>query len=353
MDRISFLRQRRPQWERLDSLLSRAEKSGLAELGAAEAEELFSLYRRTSNDLNLVASRGGNPALAEFLEALVARAYAQVAVPRSTGSWRRAAAAWWGTVRFDFPALIRRERKLLLLAAAAMVGGIAFGFMACWHDSTLGEAFLGGAFPEHLRQSPSQRVAELEALERGAGNMSAGKHTAFSTMLFTHNITVSFLSFVLGLSAGVFTLVFLFYNGAILGSLAALYVKDGVGVFFVAWVGPHGVLELPAFALSGLAGLMLGRAMLRRDDGPLADQLRRMGPDLAKILVGAASLLVVAGLIEGGFSQVNEPTIPYWFKISVAAILFLALAVYLFVMPVRRKDRKEETTESGLAVKMA
>lgn len=353
MDRISFLQHRRPEWDRLAALLSRVEKAGLAELTAAESESLFTLYRRASNDLNLVASRGGNPALAEFLEALVARAYAQVAAPRTGRSLRRTLASWWETVRFDFPAIIRRERGLLLLAAIAMVAGIAFGFVACWHDSTLAEAFLGGAFPEHLRQSPAERVAAAEALERGVGSMTVGKHTAFSTMLFTHNITVSFLSFALGLTAGVFTVVFLFYNGAILGSLAALYVKDGVGVFFVAWVGPHGVLELPAFALAGLAGLMLGRAMLRRDEGPLADQLRRMGPDLVKILTGSASLLVVAGLIEGGFSQVNEPTLAYWFKISVAAALLAALVVYLFVMPVRKKARAAVDEGGGLAVKIA
>ena len=55
-------------------------------------------------------------------------------------------------------------------------------------------------------------------------------------------------------------------------------------------------------------------------------------------LVGTATLLVLAACIEGGFSQVNEPALPYPLKIGVAAALFIALLVYLFWMPIRKKS---------------
>lgn len=348
MDRHAFLRLRRPHWTRLDDLVVRAETQGPGALGPDEAQEMFALYRGASNDLNLVASRGGNPALSEYLETLVARAFGVIATPPAKRSFVAMAAAWWEVVRRDLPALVRRERTLLALAAGAMLAGIVFGFLATWHDGTLGEAFLGDAFPQHLRQTPAERVAEAES----ANHVTAGSNTAFSSFLFTHNIKVALLTFVLGFSAGVLTLCLLFYNGAVVGALAAMYVKDGVGLFFVAWVGPHGILELPAFVLSGMAGLMLGRVVLRRDDGPVGDQLRRIGPDLARILVAVATLLVLAGFIEGGFSQVNGPSLPYWFKITVAAVLGAGLCGYLFVMPLgNARERKEAGTK--LSVRLA
>jgi uncharacterized membrane protein SpoIIM required for sporulation len=89
----------------------------------------------------------------------------------------------------------------------------------------------------------------------------------FTTFLFTHNIRVTVLGFALGFTFGIGTVLILFFNGAMLGSLAALYLSDGVMVFFLAWVGPHGVIELPCVICGCMAGLMLARAQFRRDAG--------------------------------------------------------------------------------------
>ena len=160
----------------------------------------------------------------------------------------------------------------------------------------------------------------------------------FSAYLMSHNIEVSFLCFALG----AFTILggygILFYNGVILGAVAAQYVMDGVVTFFVAWVGPHGALELPAIVFSGAAGIRAGRALLLPGDLSAATALRRAFPDLRRMLLGTAAILVLAGLIEGSFSQFTKQTFPYALKIGVAAVLFIGLVSYLFV----RRGGKEE-----------
>ena len=115
--------------------------------------------------------------------------------------------------------------------------------------------------------------------------------------------------------------------------MAALYLLDGQAKFFLAWVGPHGSIELPCVIFAGTAGLMIATRQLRRNAGPFLRQVRAIRPKLVDLIIGTSTLLVLAGLIEGGFSQINEPTIPYAFKIAVAVTLFLALNVYLFLMP--------------------
>ncbi|MFO7898492.1 MAG: stage II sporulation protein M [Planctomycetota bacterium] len=331
MDLNQFLHERRPRWKRLEALLDRVDRQTVGGLSAAEAEELFALYRFVSSDLNLVQTRTGNPALLEYLEGLVARAYANLAVPKRGRFFR----GWWVILRHRFPAVVRREWRLLALATAIMLAGALLGFTA-----TLAAPYAADVLiPPRFRgtESPRERVERLEGLEREGDTQveTAGQHAVFSSYLFTHNIRVSVLAFALGFTFGLGTVVVLFYNGAILGAVTALYLADGVFTFFVAWVGPHGSLELPCVCLAGLAGLMLARALFRRDDGSFRSQLRGMRPDLVNVLVGAATLLVVAGIIEGGFSQVNEPTLPYWLKIAVAAALFAGLVGYLFVIPVR------------------
>ena len=317
-------------------LLDRVDDATAAALTPAEVDELFSLYRLVSSDLNLVQTRTGNPALLEFLEKLVGRAYANLTAPRRTNFFR----SWWQILRHAFPATIRREARLLLLATAAMGCGVLFGFAVTWVSPGSADVFLPA---EHLTQSPRQRVAELEAME-GKGETrvdSASTHTVFTTFLFTHNIRVTVLCFALGVTLGIGTVVLLFFNGAMLGGLAALYLSDGVFTFFVAWIGPHGAVELPCVLFGGTAGLMLARAQLRRDRGTTLSQIRAQRPALVDILIGTSSLLVVAGVVEGGFSQVNEPTLPYVFKICVAVALHGALLAYLFVMPARPRSRDE------------
>ena len=86
MDLNQFLRERRARWQRLSFLLDRVDASGVGALNPREADELFSLYRLTSSDLNLVQTRTGNPSLIEYLEALVARGYAQRGLYRGLDS---------------------------------------------------------------------------------------------------------------------------------------------------------------------------------------------------------------------------------------------------------------------------
>ncbi|MFA9479884.1 stage II sporulation protein M [Phycisphaerales bacterium AB-hyl4] len=331
MELNQFIRQRRPRWERLDVLLTRLEEKGADGLAPEQVDELFSLYRLTSSDLNIAQTQTANPALLESLEHLVGRAYAQLTVPRRVQPFR----AYWRIIRHTFPALMRREKRLLGLATLGMLTGMLFGFLGTMIHPDTSLVFIS-AFPYHLEQSPAERVANLEAMEaEGVSQIqTAGDHANFTAQLMTHNIRVTILAFALGLTFGVGTMIVLFYNGCILGSLAYLYYDDQQMLFFLAWIGPHGAIELPCILFGCTAGFMLARAQLNFDGGSLRQQLRAMRPSLVHILVGAATLLVIAAVIEGGFSQINEPTLPYALKVAVAALLFVALLAYLFVMPV-------------------
>jgi uncharacterized membrane protein SpoIIM required for sporulation len=333
MDLNDFLRQRRLRWQRFSVLLDMVDKTSLEALGPREADEFFSLYRLTSSDLNLVQTRTGNPSLLEYLEGLVARAYGHLSIPRRARFFQ----SWWLILRHDFPAALRSQWKLLLTSFLATAIGVICGFASTFAQPSSADIFLPA---EHLQQSPRERVAHLEDLERNGNRSiaSADDHMAFTVFLFNNNIRVSILAFALGLTFGVGTIIMLFYNGAMLGSLAALYILDGETKFFIAWIGPHGSIELPCVMFAGTAGLMLAARQLRRRDGSFISQVRAIRPMLVDILVGTSTLLVLAGCIEGGFSQINEPTISYTFKIIVAIVLFSALLAYLFIMPVNQRS---------------
>lgn len=315
-----FLHERRPVWQELETLLQRAE---IASLTREEMHELVELYRRTCSDLNRARSHTANPEILGHLNQLTGRAYRYI---------YRAAheTPVWGTflklVTREIPAAFRREKIAVLVAACALLSGALFGSIAVLVNPANGERLIPQQF---FSESPRDRVEKIERNEERIDNME--KALVFGASLYTHNIKVSFLAFSLGALTLVLGILILFYNGVILGAVGTLYVLDDVGTFFWAWVGPHGALELPAIVFGGAAGLVVGRALLMPGDLSRGASLRGVLPSVWRMMIGAALTLVLAGFIEGSFSQFSAKTIPYALKIGVAVLLFAGLMAYLFL----------------------
>ncbi len=332
MDMNQFIARRENQWNRLTALTDKARRETVRGLSAAEAEEFFSLYRLASSDLNLVQTRGGSSGLLDYLESLVARAYQHAAVPQR-GHFL---ATWWRILRYDFPTAARKQWAAMALSAMIMCTGTVTGYAI---TATHPAAALTFVPAEFFRQSPAARVARRIREQSSAHfHFSGEKNLLFSVFLFTHNIEVAVLTFALGMTFGVGTLVMLFFNGAMLGALGQRYQADHVGTYFISWVGPHGVLELPAICVAAAAGLIIARAMWTRGGrhGGVWASIQAQRNEMLALLIGCAHMLVLAGLIEGGFSQITAPVIPYFLKIFFACVLFAGLIAYLFFMPVRQ-----------------
>lgn len=114
--------------------------------------------------------------------------------------------------------------------------------------------------------------------------------------LTANNWQVSIGQTYAGLLFGVPALGNLLFNGAIFGAFAGLGFDPLV---FAALVVPHGVIEVPALALSGALGVHLGGQVVaylrgRTDAEAAGDELERA----FLVLLGLLPLFVVAGLIE-------------------------------------------------------
>ena len=319
-----FLTERREVWDQLDALLDRADEVGLSR---EETHELVSLYRRTCSDLNRARSHTANPEILGYLNQLTGRAYRFIyRAGHETAVW----SAFVRLITREIPAAFRRERLAVLIAASAFIAGALFGSLAVLVNPANGARLVP---PMFFTESPRERVEKIEQNEERIENVEHALY--FGASLYTHNIKVSFLAFSLGALTIVLGLWILFYNGIILGAVGTMYVLDDVSVFFFAWVGPHGALELPAIIFGGAAGILAGRALLMPGNLSRGAALRRVLPSVWRMMIGAALILVLAGIIEGSFSQFSAKTVPYSLKISLAGLLFVALMIYLFL---RRAD---------------
>jgi uncharacterized membrane protein SpoIIM required for sporulation len=323
-----FVDERTPVWSRLEQLLRRVEQEGLSSLHLAGARELSKLYRAVSSDLIRARTEQVNASVVDYLNDIVARAYAIIhTAPAST---ERRILEFFA---YGFPRLFRREWRAIALAAAILFTGAAVGalFVALDPHSH------GALIPEmHQVHTPGERVGREETT---GGNAAPDHAAAFSGWLFTHNIEVTFVVFALGITFGVGTAALLFYNGVPLGALAMQYHLAGLGTFFWAWILPHGIPELTEVAVAGGAGLIVARGLLLPGRRRRRDALTAEAATAAALVLGGMPILVLAGLIEGTISQMHEPVLPYEVKLAFA--LIVGAGVYWYLLTSGRERRSQ------------
>jgi uncharacterized membrane protein SpoIIM required for sporulation len=319
IDLARFIDSERTYWKELEILLDRLEAEPERRLQLDEIERLHYLYERCSADLVRLDTFSTEPRLREFVESLVARSYTEIHETRAPG--RKIP---WRAVLGAFPRAFRRRVNAFWLALALTVGGTLFGGAAVLLDPQAKMVLM--PFPG-LMVSPAERVRQEES---ATSDRLRGSKATFAADLMTHNIRVTVMTLAFGMTFGIGTIILLFYNGVILGAVAADYIGGGQTTFLAGWLLPHGATEIPAILLGGQAGLALARALIGWGERiPRAARLRAVIPDLAAIAAGAAGLLVWAGIVEAFVSQYHQPVLPYGLKISFGVLELLALSFYL------------------------
>jgi uncharacterized membrane protein SpoIIM required for sporulation len=334
LDLERFQAQARPRWSSLESLLAVVENRPDRRLIPAEAEQLQELYAQAAADLNRVTHGALAPELRQYLERLVARAYAELhyAPPTRRELWQPRR---WLRIFTLFPETFRRQSRYFALAVLITMLGCTLGGLAVRYDPASVDVLL----PAEYLRNPEQRVHEEEQ-GKHKGQKSTQTEAAFSAQLIRHNIEVSLLAAALGVTFGIGTALLLFENGVLLGAVAVRYTQQGFGLFMSAWLLPHGVFEIPSIFIAGQAGFYLARVLLRRRED--RDVRQSMGEWLV-LIAGMAMMLVWAGMMEAFFSQHHEPVLPYWFKVGVG-VAELALLTFYLLLVGRRKPEAEAQT---------
>jgi uncharacterized membrane protein SpoIIM required for sporulation len=331
MDLDTFLKQRRPDWKRLEEVLEQVEGSGLASLDDTEAVEFGRLYRRAASDLNQAQTFVSGEATERYLNDLVARSYLVI-----YGKGKINLRDLLHHFVIGFPAVFRRQLLHVLLAVDLFAVGAVFGYLVSRYDKDASRALLMPDMQTILpEEDDDNQVREPMA--------TTGQTAAFSSFLFTHNVSVSLAAFALGITLGVGTAWLMFYNGVMLGVLGAVFVEAGQATAFATGVLPHGVLEIPAMLIAGAAGFVLAQGIVRARPWPRREELARAGKEALLLASGCVPLLAVAAVLEAGVARAPDWFVGKGIKLAVAgifALLFLAWVLLLgWGNPQTREDR--------------
>jgi len=306
-----FIDERKDNWQRLEDLLGLLQGTSLRGLSKLEVREFGELYRRAATDLAIARAETRDPKLINYLNSLVIRAHGKIYRAEGEG-----ANIIWKFFSKDFPQTFRANWKYMAIAGATFALFAVLGFIATWANTD---------FTRFV--SLSGVLDNIQANERWWLSLNDSNQVGAS-LIMSNNIIVSIRAFAMGALFGVGAFYDIAYFGAHVGSVfgACYKLNPPFGNDLASFVIGHGVIELSVVCFCGGAGMMIGYAIINPGDLTRAQALKKKGMQAAKIVIGCACLLVIAGLIEGFISPAD---IPVGFKIGTGVLTGIAMYSYL------------------------
>jgi uncharacterized membrane protein SpoIIM required for sporulation/uncharacterized RDD family membrane protein YckC len=318
-ERYSIIATSSPRWMAFASRLADAQRKGLSSLGETGVRSFVAEYRALSADLARLqtAERSGPSDEQFYLARLVAGAHNLIY--RDRRNTLREIARFIG---IDVPSEVRRSWRPIALAATFLFVPAIIAYTAVVRHPDVASVFI----PIHM----------LDRAEDGVRRAASGDgyipdpqifRPVMASQIIANNVQVTIATFAAGITAGLGTLFLLVMNGVSLGGVLGLYASKKIAWLLIAFVAPHGVLELSAICIGAGGGLLIAAAILlpgaRTRRRALAENSRRA----MRLMTAATLMLILAGSLEGMVSP-----IPYWplsLKLIVSAMTFVLMIAYL------------------------
>jgi uncharacterized membrane protein SpoIIM required for sporulation/ABC-type transport system involved in multi-copper enzyme maturation permease subunit len=204
----------------------------------------------------------------------------------------------WDWYRHELGKTFSKMRLPVLLVSVVLIGGVVLG------------ASLAGEFV-----IPAQLINQETFLNGGIEGIQEFRFfdNGSIPVIWLSNLRTVFLATFAGLlSFGVLALIVMVVPILFVGFLAATTASAGLSplVFLLAFVLPHGILEIPALIIAGAAILRLGATIASPSPGrTIGEAWLGAAADWAKVMVGLVlPLLFGAAVLE----VLLTPRVVYW-----------------------------------------
>ena len=295
-------------WALLDVLLSDPKSKNTD-------SEFPKMYRSLCRHLAVARSRNYSSSLVQHLESLVQKGHEHF--------YGKQGGAGFRVVNYfarDFPALIRREWKLVLFSHGLFY--IPFFLLLVLIQ-----------FYPHISYMvlPEGTIMDMEESYKPANHHFDEQRDASSDVYMLghyirNNVGIDFQCFAGGIFAGVGSIFYIFYNGLMIGAVAGHITQAGFGETFWPFVCGHSALELTAAVFAGACGMKMGFALIRPGRHTRMHALKMASGTAIRMLYGTAFMTFLAAFIEAFWS--SSALIPVNVKYAFAACFWTALIAY-------------------------
>lgn len=320
-----FENQNEKLWDEYNAILKFADSKKEASRVNVEVIRLPDLYRKICNHYAISLSRQYSPALVTKLHNMVLAGHKKI--------YKKETFRLFTFLSFftaTFPVTFRQNLAYFIAALFLFtIPAIGTG-VSCYVKHDLIYSIMGDnqvADFEYMYDPANRQTGRTQKQQSSASVVMFGYY-------IKNNISIGFRTFAGGMLAGIGTLFFLVYNGIVIGGLSGHVTRIGFTDTFWPFVSGHGAFELTAIVISGMAGLILARAIISPGNFTRADALKFRAGTALTLILGAASMLLIAAFVEAFWSPTAMPPVA---KYSVALVLWALVIAYLGAAGRRRR----------------
>ncbi|MEO7101888.1 MAG: stage II sporulation protein M [Gemmatimonadaceae bacterium] len=306
------------RWNDFAAELDAAYATGLGKMKPEEVSALVARYRELTTDLARLqtASRGRDNESLFFVSRLVARGHNLLYRQRGKN-----AGLVMNYLTRTVPREVRQSWRPIALAVLLLFGPAIAAYVVVVREPTVATQLL----PDEMI---SRATTGVERERRGEGYVSIPEEVRpiVASRIISNNVTVTYLTFAMGLTAGIGTVLLLIFNGVAIGSGVGLFAARGVARLILAFVAPHGVLELSAICIAGGGGLLIAKGILLPGKQTRRDALVENGKRAINLIAASSLFLLVAGTLEG---LVSPRVWPLDWKFGISGATAIVMFAYL------------------------
>src|SRR5258705_5612186 len=247
-----FVQKKRNAWEAFRTTALRMERSGVGALAPREIPAFAAQYREVAADLARARTYQVDPRVITYLERVVTAGHN--ALYRARGKDRTPVLHY---ILRDFPAAVVQSWRYVLLAFLLFAVPAVVGYVMIREQPALGDEMLSP-----VMVARAEAAAENQAEGRGYAETEKEYRPQVAALIISNNISVSFGTFVGGISRGLLTGLLLVTHRLMLGLGMGLFQNYHALPYLLTFVLGHGGLELTAIFISAGAGFRLAKAMI-------------------------------------------------------------------------------------------
>ncbi|HEY4601406.1 MAG TPA: stage II sporulation protein M [Cerasibacillus sp.] len=308
-----FVNQYRDGWHKLEQLMGVMRKE---QASSDDINQFYRLYQKSAQHLSYAQTYFPNEEVTSYLNGLVAQSHNLFY--KNTSSYKAPFRHFFTAV---FVRLLWEQRTAIIIAFLLFMLGTIGSFLTVLVNTNVFASFL----PEYIQQVDSNHFAELDK------GITSGQ-SILSTSIMVNNIQVAVLAFAGGITFGILTTFVLIYNGVIIGTLLGHFYLSGQLYPALAYIVPHGVIELTAIFIAGGAGLLMGYKLFVPGRYSRLYHLKTQAKRSLQLLLGSVPMFVIAGIIEG---YITPAAISYETKYLIALATVIGLMLYFWLGKMR------------------
>lgn len=245
----------------------------------------------------------------------------------------------WQFWKTELPNIMYKYRKVLWFTASLY---ILFVVIAVW-SSIQDKTFVNGILGNSYVRMTEDNISKGDPFGVYRDN---DKFTMFATIMF-NNIMVSFMDYVGGITAGLFTFYRAMQDGLMLGTFHYIFFSHDLGWQSLMVIWTHGCIEISAMILSATAGFVIAKGIIFPGTYSRWHSFKTHIRASIKIILATVPMLVLAAFFESyvtylmsnSFDHQVDQSIPIWTGVLMLICITSFIIWYFIWYPIKLQKR--------------